>query len=395
MKGRNKGFRIFAIVLVIIIIAALVVTYVLAMTTNNPAAAAYGTEDVNGGGGMMMLDENGNPIPESPEAPKLPSLRITTAPPSALDVGQTVSLTYELLNAPPDTTATWSSNDPSIASVDEYGTVRAEAPGSTWIAITAGSLRDDIPVTVNEQGVQSVSIKIAELDASQGQTTFDIKAGAILHLSAQIDPPGAKFDGYKWTSPDNPDVATFDTVTHEFVATGAGNASVTVTAGGHSATVSFRITENENPLIAYVYKMLPYIIIAVAAIVVILVVIAILRHVYKARRREASERRKLKRERAERAQAERIAAAQAAAQAAQAAQAAARNGYGPEGGVPPSGQGVGAPPPRRASETIVYGQGVGASAQQRESDTIRLKEEPERPISLDDIEDMENKDKNG
>ena len=384
MRGRRKGFRIFALVIVIVIIAALAGTYVLSVTLNSPGAAAYGTEDPSGGGPMMAVDENGNPIVDTPpqdEAPKLPSLRITTAPPSAIDVGQTVDLTYELLNASSDMTVVWSSIDPSIASVDENGKVTALKPGNTWIAVTAGALKDDVPVTVNEQTVQSVVIHIAELDTSQGQTTFYIKAGDILHLSGQVRPEGAKFGGYDWSPLSNPDVATFDVNTHEFIATKAGDTSVTVTAGNHSATVAFHITENENPLIAYIKNMLPYILIVVAAIIVILIVIAALRSSARAKRREASQRRKMQREREERAQAERIAAAQAAVNA------AAQNSYEQEGGdVPPAGQSVGAPAPSGSRATIVFDPGAAAAQPPRESDTIRLKEEAERPLSLDDIE---------
>jgi len=371
-------------VIVIVIIAALAGTYVLSVTLNSPGAAAYGTEDPSGGGPMMAVDENGNPIvdtPPQPEAPKLPSLRITTDPPSAMDVGQTVDLTYELLNAPADTTATWSSSDPSIASVDENGTVKAVAPGEAWIAVTAGALKDDVPVTVNEQSVQSVAIHIAELDTSQGQMSFDIKAGDILHLSGQVTPVGAKFSGYKWSPLSNPDVATFNTSTREFIATKAGDTSITVTAGDHSAMVTFHITENENPLIVYIKNMLPYILLVVAAIIVLLIVIAALRGSARARRREASQRRKMQREREERAQAERIAAAQAAANT------AAQNSYEQEGGdVPPAGQSVGAPAPAGSRATIVFNPDAGAAQPPRHSDTIRLKEEAERPLSLDDIE---------
>jgi len=370
-------------VIVIVIIAALAGTYVLSISTNMQGANAYGTEDISGGGGMMPVDANGNPIVDTPAAtpdttPKLPSLRITTSPPSAMDVGQTVDLTYELLNMPADTTVVWSSTDASVVSVDEAGTVTAVAPGTAWIAVAAGSLKDDVPVTVNEQAVQSVAIRIAELDTSQGQTSFDIKVGDILHLSAQVQPKGAKFSGgYKWSPLSDPDVAAFDATTRELTATKAGDTEVTVTAGDQSASVTFHITPNENPLIAYIQNMLPYILIVVAAIVVILIVIAALRREQRARRREASQRRKMQREQAERAQAERIAAAQAAAQ----------NGQGQENGaIPPGGQGVGAPTPSDSRETIVYGSGVGAAQQSRNSDTIRLKEEEERPLSLDDID---------
>jgi len=395
MRRRSKRLRILVLVIVIIIIAALAGTYVLSITTNMQGSNAYGTEDISGGGGMMPVDANGNPIVDTPPdasadapvdtTPKLPSLNITTPTPPAMDVGKTIDLTYELLNAPAGTKVVWSSTDSSVATVDTSGTVTAVAPGTAWIAVAAGGLKADVPITVNEQPVQSVTILIAELDTSQGQASYDIKVGDILHLSAQVQPKGAKFSGgYKWSQPSDPDVAAFDSSTRELTATKAGDTQMTVTAGDKSATVAFHITANENPLLAYIQNMLPYILIVVAAIVIILIIIAALRREQRARRREASQRRKTQREQAERAQAERIAAA-AAAQAT--AQAGAQNSYGQENGdTPPGGQGVGTPTPSDSRETIVYGSGVGAAQQSRNSDTIRLKEEEERPLSLDDID---------
>ena len=122
---------------------------------------------------------------------------------------------------------TWSSDDVSVATVDQNGRVRAVSDGTATLTVDIGAgLYASCTVTVTTP-VTGVSLD---------RTSVTLDVDDIMTLQAVVTPSGATNPAVSWTSSD-PTVATVDqngTVT----ALKAGTSTVTVSTvdGGHSAT---------------------------------------------------------------------------------------------------------------------------------------------------------------
>ncbi|MDR1815120.1 MAG: Ig-like domain-containing protein [Clostridiales Family XIII bacterium] len=396
MRDRKKA-RLWATIVIVVVIAALVGTYVLSIGVGgfgDAAAHATETDELGGGVYVVQLDENGNPVydadgnpvivletPETEEEieSKKPSLTITSFPP-AINVGEQTILTYESKNLPPDTIVYYESSDPNVATVSDDGTVTAVAPGEAWVCAIAGDVRSlEVLIKVSDPPPQGISIACEQLSGlAEGETAFDIKVGAILDFSYKIQPANARPSTKPAWTISNPEVAEWDASKRQFLATAAGETDLTVSVDGVSSAISFRITENENIVLVYVMKMLPYIILIVVVIVAVCVVVYIVKKERQKREKRAlakfkkAERERLEAEQRQRAQAQGGFAAQPAAQAAQMPPTAAQ-----EAAV------------REKYEPPFQGQAVGATG--RQGDTIHPagkepKGETDRPFTLDDIE---------
>ncbi|MDE6384076.1 MAG: Ig-like domain-containing protein, partial [Paramuribaculum sp.] len=65
---------------------------------------------------------------------------------------------------------TWESSDPTVATVDDSGTVSALAPGTTKITVKASGVQAECTVTVKTVAVTAVSINKTSLDLLPGDT---------------------------------------------------------------------------------------------------------------------------------------------------------------------------------------------------------------------------------
>lgn len=155
-----------------------------------------------------------------------------------------------------DKTVTWSSESPSVATVDEDGTVTAIAEGQAYIYARASN-GAEVNCIVTVKGEDSY---IAVESVTLGTDTLTIEPGDTRALTATVFPDNADDKTVTWTSSDET-VATVDeygTVT----AVAPGIATITAKAGDMTATCSVTVKKilipvesiiiNENaPTITY------------------------------------------------------------------------------------------------------------------------------------------------
>lgn len=154
-----------------------------------------------------------------------------------MDTGSTRQL--KALVLPEDavnSSVTWSSSNPAVATVSETGLVSGVKAGTATLTVTTvdGGFTDSVTVTVKDVPVVSVSIaQGAQASLVRDQT---------LQLTAVINPDNATNKTVSWTS----SVPAVASVSAEGVVKGlsAGTTTVTVTTadGGHSASITISVT---------------------------------------------------------------------------------------------------------------------------------------------------------
>ena len=133
----------------------------------------------------------------------------------------------------------WSSSETSVATV-EGGKVTAVAVGQTTITVTAGGKSATCAVTVTEKvtvAVTSVSLNHASIKMVVGETNTN--------LVPTILPANATDRTVTWTS--SSACVTVSDKGH-LTAESVGNATITATAGGKSATCAVTVTEKVEEL---------------------------------------------------------------------------------------------------------------------------------------------------
>lgn len=119
---------------------------------------------------------------------------------------------------------TWESSDPTVATVDDSGTVSALAPGTTKITVKASGVQAECTVTVKTVAVTAVSINKTSLDLLPGDTET---------LVATVTPDNATDKSVSWES-SNSSVATVND-DGKVTAITPGTAKITVKASGVQA----------------------------------------------------------------------------------------------------------------------------------------------------------------
>ncbi|MCI6017285.1 MAG: Ig-like domain-containing protein [Clostridiales bacterium] len=130
---------------------------------------------------------------------------------------------------------TWTSLDPSIASVDEYGKMFANKVGSTIIYATAyNGLRAELHVKIIRR---ASAIELSE-------EKMELKVGESAPISYKFIPEDTTEREVTWTST-NPKVAYYDANHGRIVAVGSGSAHITVTCndGGANDTVYVNVIQ--------------------------------------------------------------------------------------------------------------------------------------------------------
>lgn len=141
--------------------------------------------------------------------------------------------------------ATFSSSDPSVATVDENGLVTGVSLGKT--NITAAVKNDDGTHEISAiYKVEVINDLISVTGVTLNYTEESIKPKGTLQLIATVQPGDAANRGVKWTSSDT-NVATVDgngLVTCTETATAGSKATITVTTddGGKTATCDVTVT---------------------------------------------------------------------------------------------------------------------------------------------------------
>jgi uncharacterized protein YjdB len=153
-------------------------------------------------------------------------------------VGETISLTYELL--PTNATnkqITWTSEDETVATVDNYGEVTGEALGETTITITTteGKFSDTCTIYVVEDSIRVTGISL-------NQTTMTAYVGDTPRLIPTIQPSNATNKNVTWAST-NTNVATINDGLISALSAGTTTISATTIDGGFISSCSLTVLE--------------------------------------------------------------------------------------------------------------------------------------------------------
>ena len=170
----------------------------------------------------------------------------------------TLSATVEPENAT-ESTVSWSSDDESIATVDDNGTVTGVSPGTVVVTVetTDGGLTAESTITITPVGDGSEETDaVAVTGVTVSPTSAALIIGGTTDLSATVSPANATTKSVSWSSSDT-GVATVDG-SGAVTAVAAGSATITVTtddggftaeaaitiSGGISVTIDFAAPEN-------------------------------------------------------------------------------------------------------------------------------------------------------
>jgi len=140
-----------------------------------------------------------------------------------------------------NTDVTWSSTNPSIATVSAGGLITALIEGVTTITVTTddGGFTDSIEVECLE--LIPLPIPVTGVNITQEEPLGVIAGGTPLQLTAEVEPPFADNTDVTWSS-SNPLIAT---VSNGLV-TGVGDGVVTITVttddGGFTDSVQVQVT---------------------------------------------------------------------------------------------------------------------------------------------------------
>lgn len=156
---------------------------------------------------------------------------------ATLKVGETVTLTATVSSG----TATFSSSDSSIATVDSSGKVTAVKAGSAMITASANNKTATCAITVTAAETQ----KTEEAKISFTGTTT-VKVGETTKITATVTPSGKKITG---ATPSDSSIATAsvdgNTITVKGVKAGATKISVT-SDNGTSSSITITVTSGDT-----------------------------------------------------------------------------------------------------------------------------------------------------
>ena len=148
-----------------------------------------------------------------------------------------------------DATVSWSSSNPTVASVSG-GTVRALVPGTATITVTTndGGKTATCAVTVNRKAVPVESVSL-------NPTSVELMPGESATLVATVSPAGADNTSVSWSS-DDVSVATVENGKVTGVADGSATITVTTVDGGKTATCAVTVKSGTVQFVKMSYERL-------------------------------------------------------------------------------------------------------------------------------------------
>ena len=160
----------------------------------------------------------------------------------ALHIGEMFALTaYVSPDDAADPAITWKSSDSNIAKVNGAGIVEAKAAGKCTITATSGAKSASCTITVLEApAVRVDSVKLA----INSNTVTILYVGDTVDLVANVIPSDADDRSLTWSSSDT-SIATVSSL-GRVDAVAPGDATITVSAGGHSDTYNISVRSRDS-----------------------------------------------------------------------------------------------------------------------------------------------------
>jgi uncharacterized protein YjdB len=137
-----------------------------------------------------------------------------------------------------DKTVQWSSSNPTIVSVDGYGTLTAQAEGSAVVIASAGDKSASCVVTVLKKVIPVVSVSL-------DRNAVTLEPGQSTTLVATVSPSDATDKTVSWTNSDDTVISLSG---GSITALKEGSATVTAIAGDKSASCVVTVAKSVVPV---------------------------------------------------------------------------------------------------------------------------------------------------
>jgi uncharacterized protein YjdB len=170
------------------------------------------------------------------------AITIGDVPTGTIAVGEPVQLTA----TPTPATATfvrytWSSSDPSVATVDENGVVTGKSDGVTTITVTADDRNPNTPASATCQIEVEVPVPVQSLEIPSDSYLSQLGYSETYQIQFNVTPTDATLSLIQWSS-DNPDAISVDNKGKLTVKTLSGaSAIITATTGDITRTVNVSV----------------------------------------------------------------------------------------------------------------------------------------------------------
>lgn len=168
---------------------------------------------------------------------------VTVSPETVnMNVGQTFLVTANVQPVDAENQeVSWSTNDPTVATIDQTGTIIATGVGQTFVLATT---QDGGFQAISIVNVEESTIPIPVYNVIVTPTSVDLEVGETIQLSAIVEPANATDQSVSWFS-NNLAVATIDPNTGLVTAVGEGAIDVTAisTDGGYQASTTITVTD--------------------------------------------------------------------------------------------------------------------------------------------------------
>lgn len=172
---------------------------------------------------------------EQPQVEEPVKIRLNKELMSGLSVGATQHLEVTVTPADARVTLVWSSDNESVAVVDDEGNVTGVAPGNAEVSVTADQAVAKCKVNVVALKPRGLGLDVETLDMTVGQTR---------RLEALVTPQGAQADDLQWSS-SRKSVATVEDGT--ITAVSEGKAVITVSCNGGKLVAECEVTVAKQP----------------------------------------------------------------------------------------------------------------------------------------------------
>lgn len=185
--GNNQTQQIVGIVILIVIIIAVVVLVASSLKNSDENPDPSPSNSISGSDGVSSVDGSASPeIEPSPSVEPTPTPTPTPTPVvinsiilnredfTLSRIGETWNLDPTISPTGSDVVIEWRSTDPSVASVDETGTVTAVNRGMATITATVGEVVAECIVRVNADAPQGSTATVPDNSGEGTSTTLTI-----------------------------------------------------------------------------------------------------------------------------------------------------------------------------------------------------------------------------